>query len=285
MQSEQWEEAQHELTWLLLQEKLTSGQGARAHRLGSKIALCLNQHYNAMLHCQQAALLAREAGDDRTLVEILIPTGVAHLWLGNVSDAVDAFRSFIDQMDRVGLQELAGKAWFNLGISFRLQHQWNLAIEAFKVAEGRFAALNAAGKQSLCQCEIAWCEARGGSPQAGQPWLEKAAGYLERVHDDYLEGQYLCARALQLALLGHRAESTQCCRNLLTSGGAPEVLGPACWVAGLNALAGGRLEEAGCWAELALEYAKHCPFGDIVEMAYDLYHHVRVSLGSIEGVL
>lgn len=273
-----WEQARQELEWLLVSGRLDPAQRCLVHRHGCRVYSWLQQYYAAVKHGEIALGYAAVVGDHNTQTRVLFDLGHAHLWLGNSSDAVDKLHQFIEHMQTGHFNHLAGKAWLNLGIAYRISNRLSEAVGAHACAVRAYEELQDTRGAAKALIGGAWCHLLQGEHLLAGPILADVHRGLSADPDDELEGHLTYCQALYLRQIGEQIESQQLCRSLWATHSEPEIVAAACWIAGENALDGGRLEEACRLANLALECSKQCPFPSIIEQAYQLYHRTRAEL-------
>ncbi len=274
----EWELARQELEWLLVSRQLDPQQSCLVHRYGCRVYSWLQNYYAAYKHGEMALNYAAVLGDRESQTRVLFDLGHAHLWLGNARDAAENLEQFTERMRGSGLSHLAGKAWLNLGLAYRMAGRLSEAIQVHSRAVKTYAELGDTKGVLKALIDTAWCHLLQGEHMSAGPLLDEVERRLAAEEDEQLEGHLIYCRALYLRQIGDIETSQLLCRTLWASHCEPEIVAAACWIAGENALDQGGLAEASRLADLALECSKQCPFPSVVEYAYQLLHRTRADL-------
>lgn len=263
---------------LLLEGNLSVGEQGEVYRMACRACLSLAEYYAAAKLGERAIERAKEAGDTMTLGRAHFDLGSAYLYIGDVHGAEQNLEAFLGLLPNLtGLEQLKGKAHYNMSHVHRQRKRWQTAIEALGRAGALFEQHGQQAEGAQVSLDLAWCYLMLGTASLAEPHLAQVEEHLSKHRDHGLAADLICEKALYHRLEGNIATSSHLCQEIFMPGRqgvTPKHLGEATWIMGENALEVGRLEEASLFANMALDHASHDNYPTLMNLACDLRRRI-----------
>lgn len=267
-----------------LDRLLRSGPLTPAERAGAHLLACMlrqrQRRWLSAVHSGEAALeAAATAGLAHLTAAAHLELAAALTGLGDTPRALDHLEASLDQACLAeGGQALAARAHALLGANRTHRREYAAAIAHYKQAAALYAACGDAAGQARSWREVAWCLLVLDRAPEALPYLDQVEAYLAAHPADHdLANALVADRALCCRHLGQIAASMALCQELFVPGRpgvAPRHRAQGAWVAGLNALDLGRLDEARMFATVALEQAMRAEWPFLTNQAGALRRRV-----------
>lgn len=256
-----FQEARAELERLIHADECTQAERAEAYRLASKLYYKLKDLYAAKSCGEKALSLAESARLDHLVAEAHYALGIALTELGDTPEALDHLQAFLERrhLTPEGAR-LEPRAVFAVAQNLFRRRQYADAIATYQQAADLFARQ---GPQNL----VAWCWRNIvdgllllDRPGEALPYLQRLESYAAANPDDlYIRYGLIVDKAHYHRITGELAISMGYCAELLGNPGRPGLTDyhrtECAWIAGLNALDLGDLDQARIFAGQALTCA------------------------------
>jgi tetratricopeptide (TPR) repeat protein len=259
---------------ILVSEDMPPAEKAQAALMGARATMFLREPFLAAKFAEKALGLAQEIDDAELEGRALFQIGAARLAVGDNADARIYLKQFLAGLSDRWPQlddELAARAYGNLGMALRNQRLYPDSLQAYWQALTRLQRTGDARGQVMCHHQMAWVLILCGDLDEAADHLEQAAGLGEMAPD--LSTHQLTHEAL---LYLHRRDFPVAAEK------AEEVLQPerpsvspaskaiACYVMGDVARQVGHTDVARQFANMAMEAALEDGLASIINLVSKL---------------
>lgn len=251
-----------------------------AYSLAALVHLRRGDYY-AAARCGESGLrLAEETGNTALAVMAHFRLGTALTYLGDTPEAMEHLRHFLVQASASWeeCRPLVPRARFNLGINLMRRREYATALQEYRQASDEFEAAGAPDLAARSWREAAWCLMLLDRADEALPWLERMEQYTRACPEDsHVRNVLVVDRALYHRQKRNIAASMALCEDIFQpgrTGVTPEHLAEAAWVAGLNALDLGHLDQAGLFAAAALDHALRAKWPFMINQATALRRRI-----------
>lgn len=251
--------ARREADRLIQTGDLAGADLIQVYRVAAYAHYYLQDVYGAAKLCERALDLAVEQGNAELTGRCRYDLGEIYLALGDLHLAREHLVQFLSGIDQYpALQPLEGKAHHNLALIFRQRREYDNALAAHHLAASLFQRDGNLRQMIEAIRGVIWCHLTMDEPQAAWPCIQQVSAYLQTHQDDRLTASLLTDLAYYYRLVGDTKRSMDFCEEALVPGRPgidDHILATACAIAGENALDVQQYQEAGMFANLALDYA------------------------------
>ena len=251
--------ARREADRLIQTGELAGPSLVQVYRVAAYAHYYLQDVYGAAKLCERALDLALELPPAELIGRCRYDLGEIYLTLGDLHLAREHLVQFLSEVDHHPiLQPLEGKAHHNLALIFRQRREYENALAAHHLAASLFQRDGNLRQMIEAIRGVIWCHLTMNQPQAAWPCIQQVSAYLQDHQEDRLTASLLTDLAYYYRLAGDTKRSMDFCEEALVPGrpGVDDhILATACAIAGENALDVRRYQEAGMFANLALDYA------------------------------
>lgn len=222
------------------------------------VAAYRRENYHGAVQLATAGLsLAKHSGEHSLEARLHCQLGAYCVRIGDLVQAEEHLRAFLAHPFATGDLWRTGMAHYHLGTVHLQRNEHAAAIPEFGQASLLYAQVGDTKRQAEAELAAAWAHLHLGQLDEAAARFASTEEILRTHPDAESEAYLLCYQAQYHRLRGDLPLATACCEQILS--GRPGVnanhLAEAAWNAGEVALAGGRIDEARLFADVAYQYA------------------------------
>jgi tetratricopeptide (TPR) repeat protein len=196
----EWVQVKREAERLMMLPDLDSYALGRIYRVGGRACIGLSEFHAALKLFELGLPYALQAEDWDTIGFIRHDSAAVSLALGDTATARAQFEAYLMGLSTYSdARRMEGKAHYNLGLLYRQQKQYDLAVAAYRQALNCFVQRGATRDAADAHQNIAWLLLVRNRPDDARIHIDLAAGFQDRLPEDF--------RTEQLILLGYYYEA------------------------------------------------------------------------------
>jgi tetratricopeptide (TPR) repeat protein len=280
VQSGQFLAAYREVERLAMDPDLDPVLRAKVFIVGVRSAAALREVYAAAKLAEKAVEAAELGTDWEDIGNARLHSGIIYREIGDTVQALRFFHIFFDHLDRYPtLQSKKGHAYYNLALTHQQRREYPEALESYRLAAEHFEieGLHSAMLSSLQNS--AWVLLLQSQPTEAEPLLARAAFLTAQLEIAEYQASQLMVEALYALRRGDPDRAMALCEEVFQNGregvGANH-LAAAAWIMSEVSLGGGRLHEAGIFADLAVRHALQAKEPQLMNLASDVKQRVTL---------
>jgi tetratricopeptide (TPR) repeat protein len=246
-----------------------------AYRGASLAHYHLQEVFAAIKLGERALELAQCLGSWELIGKSRYSLGEFYLTLGDYPMAYEFVMGFLSDLDRYPTLDKSLEAWAHhkLGLIFRFRTQYQKSLASHHVAAGLHQRNGDVHAVVEALRGVVWCHLKMGEPHEAWPYIQQVSKLLQEHPHDRLLANLLNDMAYYYQQIGDLKTSMNYCAEALVPGRPgvnDQILATACVIAGENALALNRREEARIFANLADEFALRAKHPTLMNRAVSL---------------
>lgn len=275
----EWVHLKREAEGLLRLPDLDEFTLGRLYRYLGRASIGLCQFDSSVQYFVVGLPYALNAGDWDTVGRIQMDLGGVYLVLGNRAEARRHLEEFLLHLPRyTDAAKFEAKAHYNLGLLYRQDRQYGLAVAAYKQALQCFLEIKEIRDAADTHQNIAWLLLLQGKPEEARIHINHGSSY-QNAPEDFATEQLILHGFLH-CLLGDASTAmgylTPVLEERVMVSGAHKA--SARWVAAQVLLQLRQIDEARRWVQEALSIALTAKEGHLVGLCVDLEARIRSQL-------
>jgi|GEM_PF-3532726 len=277
----EWVQVKREAEKLMLLPDLDHYALGRIYRAGARACIKLGENHACMKVAELGLPYAVRAQDWDSVGFLRHDLGCAHIFLGNTSPAREQFEAYLMDLPRFGeSRRLEGFVHYNLGLLYRQQREYALAVAAYRQAVHCFNDRGLVRDTADCHQNIAWLFLVQKKPNEARIHIDLAAALQEEQPDDFAAEQ-LTLWAYYRNELRDNHTAAQYLQPILDGlqPSTDEKKASAWWVAAKIRLDQGQREGAKEAVEQARVYALAAKASHLLNLCFDLAALMQMPLG------
>lgn len=252
-------QARREAERLIQSGELVGENLVQAYRGAALAHYYLTDIFGALKLGERALEIAQQLGNWELIGKSRYDLGEFYLKLGDYHQSYDYLMQFLTDLNcYASLAHMEAWAQHNLALIFRYQHRYEDALAAHHLATELHRRDRDFRRMMESLRGIVWCHLTQGEPEQAWPYIQQISGCLQDHPNEQIATSLLTDFAYYYQQVGEIKTSMDFCAEAMVpgrSGVDDHVLATACVIAGENAVALARREEARIFTNLAQEYA------------------------------